>query len=93
MLPSDVAIAVGGYRAAFLELGAPDGITTLTLKGTTSGSAKIVAKGKGANLSAPATPVGPPVTAFVRRLDAAARWQATFSAPSKNANGTFSAKN
>ena len=72
--------------------GSPDGLTSLRLKASKAGVASLTVKGKGPNLHVPAIPVSVPVTALLRRSDAAACWSATFSLPTRNVAGAFSAK-
>ena len=54
--------------------------------------AKILVKGKGANLGNPAPPLMSPVTVQLMRGDGAACWEAVFTRPTVNDQGRFNAR-
>jgi hypothetical protein len=54
--------------------------------------AKILVKGKGTHLANPAPPLTAPVTVQLVRGDGAACWEATFTTPTMNDQGRFSAR-
>ncbi len=71
---------VSGFKYADKE-GTPDGVTKLVLKqGLAPGKAKIMLKGRGANLNLPALPLAEPVTVQLRNGDGVC-WEAVYSAP------------
>jgi cysteine-rich repeat protein len=59
----------------------PDGITNLTLKEGEAGKAKIILKGKGANINLPTLPMTQPVLVQLRNSASSVCWEATFGAP------------
>jgi hypothetical protein len=70
----------------------PDGLQTVQLAAGSDGSAKILVKGKGANLHMPSLPLVVPVTVQLHRSDGGPCWSATFTAASRNAPGRFKAR-
>jgi hypothetical protein len=72
--------------------GQPEGITAMTLGAGDTGHGKINVKGKGAALALPAGLFTAPVTVRLKRDDAPACWDATFSVPKKNDGTLFKAK-
>jgi sugar lactone lactonase YvrE len=70
----------------------PDGLLLVVLKSGGAGKAKIVVKGKGANLHVPPLPLTTPVTVQVSRSDGGPCWQAVYSVPRENDAGAFKAK-
>ena len=84
-------VSTKGYAYKDPE-GTPDGLITLRLRaGATAGSGKMVVKGKGVNLGAPADALTPPVVVRVLRSDAPTCWESSHSTPKLNAGGRFKA--
>src|SRR5262249_29080977 len=80
-----------GFKYADPEL-TPDGVYVVQLEAGGDGRAKIVVKGKGANLHMPGLGLLPPVTVQLPRADGGPCWGATFLFPSRNATGRFKAR-
>jgi hypothetical protein len=72
----------------------PGGLESIDLREGADGSARIVVKGRGAALGPPAPPLPDlPLRVQLRRLDASGIcWGASFSAPTRNVSGLFSAR-
>ncbi len=78
-----------GFKYKDKELD-PDGIQLALLKSGPSGKAKIIVKGKGANVPLPALPLTPTVTVQLKNADAC--WQAEYGTATKNDAEQFKAK-
>jgi hypothetical protein len=61
------------------------------LKSGIDGKAKIIVKGKGANVEMPTLPLAPPVTVQLQATTGEC-WEAVYSTPSKNDASQFKAK-
>ncbi len=80
-----------GFRYVDRDL-TPDGVQQLTLRAGPAGKAKIMLKGRGANLKTPALPISHlPVKAQLIN-SASACWTATYGTTLKNETGMFKAK-
>ncbi len=71
----------------------PDGLSVVQLKAGGAGQAKIVVKGKGANLGVPMLGLTGPAIVRVLRTDAPVCWEATYTAAIRNDATQFKAKN
>ncbi len=76
-----------------------DGIRTITLKAGPAGKAKIIVKGRGANLGAPTLPLSAPAHVYLLLRSATtseaqfdACWDATYSSAAVNSASAFKAK-
>jgi hypothetical protein len=69
----------------------PDGVSVIMLKAGADSTAKIVVKGKGANLAMPMLPLTPKVTVQLKRDDLGTCWDAEYSTPIKNQSDQFKA--
>jgi hypothetical protein len=70
----------------------PDGLARIKLRAGGAGKGKISVRGNGANLGLPSPPLSTPVRVQLKRSDASACWEATFSTPTKNDTTTFKAR-
>jgi hypothetical protein len=77
-----------GFKYTDPEL-TPDGLHVVQLEAGGDGRAKIVVKGRGANLHMPGLGLFVPVTVQLHRADGDPCWGATFLLPSRNAPGRF----
>jgi hypothetical protein len=84
--------AKNGFKYRDTEL-TPDGLQFLLEKGGATASAKIISRGKGANLGMPSLPLTTPVTVqLVRNDDPSLCWTAIYSASLKNQTDQFKAR-
>jgi hypothetical protein len=67
------------------------GIRTMKLVPGSTGSARVIVRGKGAALSMPSLPLTPPVTVQLRN-DADECWGATYTAPGRNDGEGFTGR-
>jgi len=74
------------------KLGADAGITAVTLKAGTDGTATIAVKGRGANLALPDLPFHQDGRVTVQLVGPNACWEARYSTSSANVEGEFRAK-
>jgi hypothetical protein len=82
----------GGFKYKDKDL-TPDGLQLIVEKSGAAEKAKIIAKGKGANLAVPALPLTPPVTVQMKRNDAPSQcWTATYSTFIKNQSEQYKAR-
>ena len=82
----------GGYKYKDRDL-TPDGVQFILERSGIATKAKIIVKGKGANLSMTTLPLTTPVTVQFKRTDAPTTcWQATYDTPIKNLPEQFKAK-
>jgi hypothetical protein len=65
----------------------PNGLLQIVLKSGLDGKAKIIVKGKGANLQTPALPISQPVTVQLKSSDGVC-WEAVYSAPATKSDTT-----
>lgn len=72
--------------------GTAGGLSKMILKWSTADAAKIVLKGKGANLSDPAIPLALPVTVRLLNSQSGLCWEATCATAASNAAGVFKAR-
>jgi hypothetical protein len=74
------------------KTGVPEGLTAILLGAGAVGHGKVQVKGKGAALTTPAGGFTGAVIVRLKRDDAPACWDATYSTPKKNDGTTFKAK-
>jgi hypothetical protein len=80
-----------GFRYVDRDL-TPDGVQQLVLKAGTAGKAKLMLKGRGANLKTPALPISHLPVKVQLNNTVGECWTATYSTTLKNETGTFKAK-
>lgn len=69
--------------------GTPDGLVAVALQRNTSGQAKIVIKGQGANLHPPTLPRQLPVTVQLKQSGTGPCWEGTYSSAGINSPTLF----
>jgi hypothetical protein len=82
----------GGFKYGDKDL-TPDGLSFLLEKSGAAGAAKVIVKGKGANLGMMSLPLTTPVTVQLKRNDNPSNcWTATYSTTTKNQSDQLKAK-